>query len=385
MTIRQSLEFRAVRRVVLWTWIIATFFQFSASGAELPLAPTAEWRAALPGWRYEFPRDHQPHPDFKTEWWYFTGNVRDSANRRFGYQITFFRHGIRPPGTRGGDSRLIMNELPFAHFAISDVAEERFHFRQKINRGVFGQAGFGKGDRLAWIDDWTLRLDTDGAFRIDAKDGPIALALELTAAKPWTIHGENGVSQKAAGEGRASHYYSGTRLATHGTLEVEGKQFEVSGESWFDHEWATNQLTPEQAGWDWFSVQLDDGTELMLYQMRLRSGGTDAQSSGTFTDRDGQTQHLARGDYELAPLEFWTSPKTKARYPVAWQLTIPRLDFKARISTPLRAQELALESIAYWEGAIDVDGTRAGQAVRGRGYMELTGYAGALSALSGAR
>jgi predicted secreted hydrolase len=350
-----------------------------ASGAE-------GWRLALPGWHYEFPRDHHPHAGFKTEWWYFTGNVRDASGRRFGYQVTFFRQGIRPPGARGDTaSALIVHELPFAHFAVSDVASGRFHFGQRINRGAFGQAGFGDGERVAWVEDWTLRLDSHERFHVEAKDGSHALALTLSSVKPWAIHGENGVSQKAAGEGRASHYYSGTRLATQGTLTVDGKQFAVSGESWFDHEWATNQLTPEQAGWDWFSIQLHDGTELMLYQLRLRAGGSDPQSSGTFVGRDGRTRHLRRDDYTLTPVEFWKSPANGARYPVAWEIAVPRLDLQLRVSTPLPAQELALEAIAYWEGAIDVEGTRAGQPVRGQGYMELTGYAGPLSILSGAR
>ncbi len=342
----------------------------------------AEWRAALPGWHYEFPRDHRSHPDFKTEWWYFTGRLTDEKGGVFGYQLTFFRQGLRSPASRGGaTSRFVVDDLKFAHFAVSDIGGQRFHFQQKLTRGAFGEAGFA-AERLAWIDDWSLELLANGGFSIRAKNGPATLELKLTNTKPWVIHGENGVSQKADGAGRASHYYSATRLATKGTLALAGKTRSVSGESWLDREWASNQLTPEQVGWDWFSIQFDDGTELMLYQMRTRGGGHDPNSSGTFIARDGTAQHLRREDYQLAPLKDWTSKETGGRYPIAWQLTVPKLNVQAQITTPLATQELVLRPVAYWEGLIDVQGTRAGAKLRGHGYMELTGYAGALVGLS---
>ncbi len=352
----------------------------------LALAASAQspWRLALPGWQYEFPRDHQPHPEFKTEWWYFTGNLRDGAGREFGYQLTFFRQGLRPPSARGGTaSRLIMDDLPFAHFAISDPAATRFVFQQKLSRGVLGEAGFGEGQRIAWIGDWQLTMDAEQGYRLRAAAGDAMLDLELRNAKStWAIHGTDGISQKASGEGHASHYYSGTRMATRGALTLGGRRMEVTGESWFDHEWATNQLTAEQAGWNWFSIQLDDGTELMFYQMRLRDGSLDPHSSGTWIDAAGAVQHLAMDDYRLTPTRFWTSKETGVRYPIAWQLETPGLGLSLAIETPLPAQELALKSIAYWEGMIGVTGTRAGRDVRGHGYMELTGYAGALAGLS---
>jgi predicted secreted hydrolase len=323
--------------------------------------PAAEWRAALPGWQYEFPRDHRSHPDFKTEWWYFTGRLTDAKGAVFGYQLTFFRHGLRPPGTReNATSRFVVNDLNLAHFA---------------------EAGFG-AERLAWMDDWSLELVGENSFKIRAKDGPVALDLTLQSTKPWVVHGENGVSQKASGAGRASHYFSATRLAAQGSLTENGQARQVSGESWLDREWASNQLTAEQVGWNWFSLQFDDGTELMLYQMRTRDGGADPNSSGTFVAQNGTTQHLRREDYQLTPLKTWTSPQTGGRYPIAWQLTVPRLNLQARISTPLPQQELVLQPVAYWEGLIDVDATRADRKLRGHGYLELTGYAGALVGLS---
>ena len=343
----------------------------------------ADWRVALPGWQYEFPRDHRIHADFKTEWWYFTGRLTDEKGGIFGYQLTFFRQGLRPPADRAGEtSRFIVDDLKFAHFAVSDIGAQRFHFQQKLSRGAFAEAGFGVENNLAWIDDWSLELQPDGTLTLRARSDKAALELRLASTKPWIIHGENGVSQKAEGEGRASHYFSGTRLATTGTLSLGGGSLRVSGESWLDREWATNQLTAEQVGWNWFSIQLDDGSELMLYQMRTRAGGLDPNSSGTFVARDGSTQHLRREDYELTPLQSWTSKETGGRYPVAWQLTVPKLGMQLHIETPLAAQELVLKPIAYWEGLIEVNGTRAGAKVRGHGYMEMTGYAGALVGLS---
>jgi len=347
-----------------------------------PAAPA--WRSALPGWQYVFPRDHEPHSAFKTEWWYYTGNLADAGGRRFGYQVTFFREGIRPPGDRSGSSRLLVNDLPFAHFCISDPQEKRFLFHEKISRGAFGEAGFGDGARLAWIGDWSLRLGAGQSFHLEAAEGEASLALDLENARPnWTLHGTDGISRKAAGEGHASHYYSGTRMRTRGVLTLDGRKMEVSGESWFDHEWATNQLAPGQSGWNWFSVQFDDGTELMLYQMRLKDGGIDPASSGTFIDAAGKTRNLSREDYQLTPLRFWTSAKTKAKYPVAWRVTVPALELSFEVETPLESQELSFAALSYWEGMIEAKGRRGGKAVAGRGYLELTGYSGALVGLGG--
>jgi predicted secreted hydrolase len=354
-------------------------------------AAESVWRAALPGWQYEFPRDHRPHSEFKTEWWYFTGNLRDAQGRRFGYQLTFFRQGVRPPAQRGATtSRFVIDDLKFAHFALTDVGAKKFRYEQRLKRGAFGETGFdaadAKGaDRLAWIDDWQLTLLPDDGLAIRAARADARIEFTLEKAKAWVIHGENGVSQKAEGEGRASHYYSGTRLKTRGMVTVAGRTSEVSGESWFDHEWASNQLAPGQVGWDWFSLQFEDGTELMLYQMRLRDGGADPYSSGTFVAADGATRHLRRDDYQLKPAGYWTSRETGGNYPIEWRVSVPSLGLELNVRTPVREQELVLKPIAYWEGVIDVEGMRAGAKVRGHGYLELTGYAGELVGLSSER
>lgn len=339
----------------------------------MPLLAEPDWRLALPGWQYRFPEDHQPHREFKTEWWYFTGNLKTADGAEFGYQLTFFRQGVRRERPEGG-SRFIVDDIKFAHFALSDFGAEKFRFFQKMSRGAFGEAGFGPPPRLAWIEGWELRLEEDGAFRLEAKSGDASIALRLESSKPPILNGQNGVSQKAAGLGQASHYYSLTRLRTSGSISAGGKTVTVTGDSWFDHEWASNQLAPNQVGWDWFSLQLADGSELMLYQMRLDGGGVDPTSSGTYIDPQGGSTHLLREDYRLAPLDYWRSPTSKARYPVRWRLEVPKLGIQMTISARFPSQELALGDLAYWEGGIQFQGQRNGSPVRGVGYMELTGY-----------
>ncbi len=343
----------------------------------------ADWQTAEPGWSYEFPRDHRTHAEFKTEWWYFTGNLFDENGARFGYELTFFRQGILPPNERqSGRSRFLVEDLKFAHFTITDVAGKRFRFTQKTSRGAFGEAGFDEGERLAWIDDWSLKLLPNGRFVVEATlEKAAALRLELAPATPPVIHGENGVSAKAAEPGHASHYYSFPRLATAGELMLEGRKHALQGESWFDHEWATNQLAPGQVGWDWLSVQLEDGRALMLYRMRLADGTEDPSSSGTLIAADGSATHLQAGDFTMLPAKIWKSGRTGAKYPVGWRVEIPAEKLSLEVQPTLEDQELALLPLAYWEGAIDVRGTSRGQPLQGRGYLELTGYAAPLQEL----
>ena len=342
----------------------------------------ADWRLALPGWKYQFPADHGNHPEFKIEWWYFTGNLTAADGREFGYQLTFFRQGVMP---LDADiiplSHFVTSNVKFAHFAVSDISGSAFHFFQRLSRGAFGEAGFGERQRLAWIEGWSCTLGDDGAFRIQAKADDLSLELTLNPVKPLVIHGQNGVSKKAEGEGRASHYYSFTRLSSQGVLRMGSQQFAVSGLSWFDHEWATNQLTANQAGWDWFSLQLDDGTDLMLFQLRTKEGGRDPNSAGTFVDAKGVATRLAEADFTLEPIETWSSPQSGGRYPVTWRITIPRLQTRLDVSAGLKDQELRLKPIVYWEGSVRAQGTVGGRNVKGSGYLEMTGYAGPIAGM----
>lgn len=342
-------------------------------------ARASGWVSAEPGWIYEFPRDHSAHPDFKTEWWYFTGNLVSNDGREFGYQLTFFRQGVQ----RGAEARtrFAVEDIKLAHFAVSDLSEGKFHHAQKVSRGAFGEAGFSDGERLAWIGDWEARLAGPGHFRIRAKDGSAALALDLVARKPPVIHGKEGVSQKSEGRGRASHYYSFPRLEASGTIELGGETIPVEGWSWFDQEWATNQLTEEQTGWDWLSLQFDDGTELMLFQIRLKGGGRDRFSHGTWIDAQGKATHIANEDFELSAGRVWRSPDTGAGYPVDWKLRVPKLQLDVEVRAAMDEQELVLRPIAYWEGSVRAEGSRGTDKIAARGYLEMTGYAGGLIGL----
>jgi predicted secreted hydrolase len=346
--------------------------------ASLP-AQEPDWALSLPGWKYEFPRDHFAHSDFKTEWWYFTGNLTAEDGRELGFQLTFFRQGVRR-GQEAG-TRFAVDDIKLAHFAVTDISSGKFRFAQKVSRGSFGEAGFSDGERIAWIDDWTLRLTGPGRFRLEARDADFALTLDLTAAKDPVFHGENGVSQKAEGAGRASHYYSFTRLAADGTVTLGGREIAVKGWSWFDQEWATNQLTENQTGWDWLSLQFEDNTELMLFQIRLKDGERDPFSHGTWIEADGNTVPVKNADFELVPGRLWHSGETGGDYPVEWKLRIPKLDVELDVTAAIDGQELVLQPIAYWEGSVRARGRRSGQEVRGRGYLEMTGYAGGLVGL----
>ncbi len=347
------------------------------------LCVAADWQSAEPGWRYQFPRDHQVHEKFKTEWWYYTGNLIDGRGRRFGYELTFFRQGILPVAERSArTSRFVVEDLKFAHFTVTDAAGKKFLYHQKVSRGSFGEAGFDEKDRIAWIDSWTLRMNADGSFDLAAEATDAAIQLHLVSQKQPVMHGPQGISQKAAGDGHASHYYSITRLAATGRVRAAQEDFAVTGESWFDHEWATNQLAPGQAGWNWVSAQFDDQSELMLYQMRLTNGGIDPVSSGTFVRADGSSVSLTSADFEMTPVRFWESEKTKANYPIGWRIAIPKEQLAFTIRPVMPNQELALEPLTYWEGAFDLEGTRGGKPLRGHGYLELTGYAAPLQELN---
>jgi len=342
----------------------------------------ADWRIAEPGWSYEFPRDHHSHPEFKTEWWYFTGNIADAEGHRFGYELTFFRQGITPVAERDlNASRFVVSDLKFAHFAVTDISKQQFRFEQKASRGAFGEAGFDNGQRLAWIDGWTLAINGDDAFDLMALSKEGAIHLHLRAAKPPVIHGEGGISAKASGEGHASHYYSMTRLQTTGELFTGGKSSTIRGESWFDHEWATNQLAPGQVGWDWLSVQFDDGSELMLYQMRLGNCSADPASSGTLVAADGASTHLPSNSFQMTPTAFWKSARSGANYPINWRIVLPERGLQFTVRAAVENQELSFQPLVYWEGAIEVIGIREGKSLAGRGYLELTGYAGPLREL----
>jgi predicted secreted hydrolase len=359
--------------------------------ALLSCAAASSFRLALPGYKFQFPRDHGSHPAFQTEWWYYTGHLQSASGQRFGYQLTFFRNALIP-STGKRTSRWATRDIILGHLAITDVTGKKFYFSDRLSRGAAGlaeaEAGApGKLPRI-WLHDWTLKYsgprgDTQHV-RASApnysKAGATTIALDLTqrALKAPAIHGTNGVSQKSAGRGRASHYYSFTRLASSGTLRIGNQKFAVRGQSWFDHEFGSSQLAKNQIGWDWFSLQFDDGRELMLYQLRLRPKGVDPYSSGTLVEKNGRTRHLKVNQFQIQPLATWRSPHSGGDYPVRWRIVLPRENLQLEVGPSLLDQELNTTrstNISYWEGSIEVTGTQRGKPIRGQGYVELTGYA----------
>ena len=338
------------------------------------------WKAADPGYTLSFPRDHAAHAEHRIEWWYYTGNLRARDGRRFGYQLTFFRFGVdREPVN---PSRWAVRDLYMAHFAVTDVEQRAHHVAERLNRAGIGWAGASTETLHVWNDGWAVALEEGSQAHLltAASDaGDLSLDLRLDPSGPPVLHGVNGFSQKGAELGNASHYYSLTRLRTTGRLVVAGETFDVEGLSWMDHEFGTSFLEPAQAGWDWFSMQLDDGTDLMVYVMRRIDGARDPRSSGTLVSPDG-VRHLQVGDYRLTPGRRWTSPSSGAAYPVTWRIEIPPHGLDLEVTAAVDAQELETgrsTGVTYWEGAIDVRGTRDGVPVAGSGYLEMTGYAGA--------
>jgi predicted secreted hydrolase len=391
---------RAKRRAVfLCSLVLIASSFFGLAWRAAALLPTAKGAAAndkagfhlaLPGYEYSFPRDHGSHPPYQTEWWYFTGHLESVRSaKKFGYELTFFRRALIPE-LKNRRSKWATRDIILAHLALTDESGRRFYFSDRASRAALGLAGaqtaqLSRNPRI-WLNDWNTQFfDSEGKEQHIAARGtdersstPFSVQLAQRALKKPVVHGENGVSQKADGRGQASHYYSLTRIATKGKDEVAGETYQVTGESWFDHEFGSNQLAANQAGWDWFSIQLGDGRELMLYQLRLKNGAVDAHSSGTLVEKDGRSQHLRRDDFQIEVTGWWQSPHSRAKYPAGWEIRLPKQSIELRVEPTLADQELDTKhstGITYWEGSVSVRGAQHARALTGRGYVELTGYA----------
>jgi predicted secreted hydrolase len=347
------------------------------------MATDAEGYArALEPRTFVFPRDHGPHPAFATEWWYFTGNLRAANGDRFGYELTFFRKALTPsPVDRS--SGLAAHEAYMAHFAVTDVAGAAFHAFDRFGRAAAGLAGARTAPFRVWLYDWSVAslgenmaedpVDTTFPARVRAAVGAVAIDLMIEAGKPPVTHGEDGLSRKGSEPGNASFYYSLTRMPTRGTLRIGDATAEVHGQSWLDREWSTSALSDDLAGWDWFALRLDDGTELMLYRLRTLAGGTSPFSGGTFVGSDSGSRTFGTDDFTIDVLETWRSPRSGTSYPSRWRVRVSSEAMDLEVTPLLADQELDL-AVRYWEGAVDVRGTRGGEPVRGEGYVELTGY-----------
>jgi len=360
-----------------------------ANPGALP-APAAgsAFAQALEPRRFDFPRDHGPHPDFRQEWWYVTGNLDAADGERFGFELTFFRFALSPPGApsaasaaaaAGPRSAWRAREIYMAHFAITDLAQGRFRFAQQLERAALGLAGAQAQPLRVWVDDWWLA----GAGAVDSPAGPpwklhaaqalYELELELTPQVAPVLNGAAGLSRKADEPTAASYYYSVPRLAVSGQLRRGGTALAVHGEAWLDREWGSGGLGARQVGWDWFALQLNDGSTLMFYALRRRDGGEDPHSGGTWMAASGETRALRAAEVSIEVEREWRNARGE-RYPGGWRIRVPSLALDVEVAPVLADQELGTTP-RYWEGAVDVSGARAGEHIGGRGYVELVGYA----------
>jgi len=345
-----------------------------------------DFKRALPGRVFSFPKDHFSHPEFKTEWWYYSGHLQSLGQdkKTFGYQLTFFRSGLTRE-TKHQKSKWSIQDLFLAHLAITDESKKKFQYLEKISRGSLGEAGvtpYKPGEKTfrIWIEDWSVEGKGPQAQNhfLAAGNKNFGLELMLAPEKNPIIHGQNGISQKAEGEGYASHYYSIPRLKTDGKIFLQNKEIPVQGTSWMDHEFGSTQLREYQVGWDWFSLQLEKGMELMLYQMRQKDGKIDPYSSGTIIFPNGTYQHLPRKEFQIEVLHQWKSQKSGASYPSKWKIKIPSYQMELTLSPTVKDQELITKEstrVTYWEGSVKVEGKYQGDPIKGMGYVELTGYA----------
>jgi predicted secreted hydrolase len=327
----------------------------------------------------DLPRDHGAHPEVRTEWWYLTANLRDGDGRRYGVQVTFFRSGLDPALPEAGDSPLRARQAVAAHLAVAEVEADRYRHAERVGRADGAFAGFATDDLEVWLGDWQLERRTDDTLLARASDREAGIAVELSfrPVKELVRQGIDGYSQKGADPGNASAYLSWSRLEVSGTLALDGRELAVAGEGWFDHEWGSSQLGEGVSGWDWFSLRLEDRSELMVYRLRCEDGSADPYSSGTLVRADGSTRRLTVDDVTFEPTGWWTSPATGGRYPSAWRIVVPSEQLELRVDPLVPAAELdgrGSIGVIYWEGPVEVSGSR-----RGEGYAELTGYAGSLT------
>jgi predicted secreted hydrolase len=348
-----------------------------AVSAALGPGDAAGFARALAPRPFSFPADHGPHPGFRTEWWYYTGNVETAAGRHFGFQLTFFRTALAPPGTPAGDpgSAWSTRQLYLAHFALTDTAGRRFHAWSRLDRQALDLAGARAAPFRVWLGDWSAESAAPGGLpvRLRAAEDDVAVDLVLAAEKPVVLQGDRGLSRKGSEPGNASYYYSVSRMSARGTVRAGGEPLAVTGLAWMDREWSTSALGPDLIGWDWLALQLDDGREVMVYRLRRRDGSADAHSAGSLIGVAGAARPLAAGDVTLETLDHWTSPRSRVRYPSRWRLAVPGAGLTLEIEPRLADQELIVGT-RYWEGAVRVGGTVAGRPIAGRGYVELVGY-----------
>jgi predicted secreted hydrolase len=336
----------------------------------------------------EFPKDHGAHPGYRTEWWYYTGNLRAENDNRYGFQLTFFRTQISPPGAEKNwprrPSAWRTAQVYLAHAAVSDIAGQQHLQAETLSRAALGMAGATQSAEhtTVFLNKWSAQIEADlHTLKVNTAD--FSYELNLKPAKPAVLHGDRGYSLKGATPERASCYYSFTRLGGQGRITIGGETVAVTGSAWMDHEFSTALLEPGISGWDWFSLQLSDGTEIMVFLLRTETGGLHTASSGTFIDADGTTRPIAKTEINVQVLDTWKSKQSAARYPARWRMQIAPLKIDVKLSSNLPDQEmrtLGSTGETYWEGSVSLEGFKDKLPVKGEGYVELTGYAGAFDA-----
>jgi predicted secreted hydrolase len=322
---------------------------------------------------FVFPSDHGPHPDFRNEWWYITAHLHDQDGQVFTLMLTFFRFGLaaEPASTDWGSPQLYM-----AHYALLDLAQQRHYHGERLQRAAHGLAGASRRPYRVWLNDWQLSGSEQDLWpaQLSLRTEDFDLQLELTPQKAPVLQGDAGLSRKSADPGNASYYYSYTRLAASGDIQLGGQSHTLQGQAWMDREFGSSALAGDQLGWDWFSLQLDNQQELMIYQMRLRDGGVDPSSHGVWVQADGSSQALKQDDYQLTVLEHWTSDDGSRRYPSRWRLSVPSINTELNIEPLYPDQEMRDTRFRYYEGAVQAQGQHGNDDVRAKGFVEMTGY-----------
>lgn len=322
-----------------------------------------------------FPRDMGAHPDYLSEWWYYTGNLFTDEGRQFAYQLTFFRRAISDPADGMRESEWAADQIYFAHFALVNVEESEHQAWEVYSRGAAGLAGAVTDPVFqVWLNDWQVLQIGENKYQLFAERDGIVLDLRLQDEKGIILHGDQGLSQKGAQPGNASMYFSQTRLVTDGEITIGDMHYLVTGESWMDHEFGTSALGPKQVGWDWFSIQMDNQSELMLFQIRNKEGGVSAESGGSWIGSEGDVTSIKQQEFSLAPLAYWENPQGVS-YPIKWEIRIPSQNAVLTVLAVMPDQENRFSFFQYWEGAVQVEGVVNGKPVIGYGFLEMTGYA----------
>lgn len=369
MTRKRIERLQGRRRALSW---IAYAFAAPCVGADRVTShrsPVTPYAPVLPGHRLRFPEDEGSHPAFRTEWWYITGWLQPRGRAPIGFQVTFFR--TRPQIDERNPSLFAARQIIIAHAALSDAGHGRLVHDEKLARAAFGLVGATEKRMHVWVDDWSLEHEGGPSYRVRIPAREFAMDFRFSARQPPLMQGDEGYSRKGPRPESASYYYSIPHLQVEGKLIQGGKRGPVSGTAWLDHEWSSSYMDERASGWDWIGINFSDGSALMAFRMRERTGGT-LWAGGTYRSADGRRKAFAPAEVEMLPMRSWRSPRTGASYPVAWRVRAG--DLEIAIDPLMDDQEYdtrASVGTIYWEGAVTA--SQSGKAV-GRGYLELTGY-----------